>query len=290
MTISVQLPANICDCHVHVFESPSSYPFSASRSYTPGMASLAQLQAMYRQIGVARTVIVQASPYDTDNSCLLDSLDRLDGAGRGVVVIDDSFSKESLRDMHRRGVRGARVNLETVGNSDPDYARHALIKVAAQVADLGWHVQTYTNIGVLRRLTDTISKLPTTLVVDHFGKPDAALGITQPGFHELCDLVKAGSVYVKLTAPYRISKAENYSDVPPFAKALIRANADRVLWGTDWPHPGAAVGHIKRGIDEITPFRDEDNLAALHRAAGWTENASDLTKLMATNAAVLYQF
>lgn len=280
---------NICDCHVHVFESPDRYPFAMGRTYTPGIASLDELKKLHAALGVSRTVIVQASPHGTDNSCMLDALDKLDGTGRGVVVLDDDITRQDLQKMHARGVRGVRVNLETAGQHDPAFARNSLLRAAQTVADLGWHVQTYTNLTVFAELLDILPNLPCPLVIDHFGKPDAALGTGQAGLRELCDALSQGLVYVKLSAPYRISRLPDYSDVEPIAKALINANPDRTLWGSDWPHPGAAGGSI-RPLSEITPFRDENNVLALNRAIGWTTNPEQRQKLLCANAESLYDF
>ena len=154
------------------------------------------------------------------------------------------------------------------------------------MAPLGWHVQTYTNLAILAALHDTILALPTTLVVDHFGRPQAARGTTQPGFDALLALLRSGKVYVKISAPYRISQLPHYPDTAPLARAMIDANPDRIVWGTDWPHPGAA----KRDPAVIEPFRPEDDGAALNRLAGWTKNRTELQKILVDNPARLYQF
>src|SRR5690606_14959981 len=134
-----------------------------------------------------------------------------------------------------------------------------------------------------RQLMDTIVRLPVPLVIDHFGRPKAEEGMEQAGFAELCDALSAGHVYVKLSAPYRISRQPDYADVPPLARALLQANPDRVLWATDWPHSGSAAGPIL-GSDRITPFREEDNKAAFARASSWARDDEARAKLFALNA------
>lgn len=280
---------NSCDCHVHVFEAPELHPFAEDRPYTPGLATLEDMLRMHAEIGVTRSVIVQATPHGHDNQCLLASLDRLEGRGRGVVVVDDNVSAAGLKQMHARGVRGVRLNIETKGGADVEEIGASLQRLAAKVADLGWHVQIFTNLTVLRRLMDVIARLPVPLVVDHFGRPKAEEGVEQPGFADLCDALAGGHIYVKLSAPYRISQRADYSDVAPLATALISANPDRVLWGTDWPHSGSAAGPI-RPPHEITPFRKEDNKAAYARAASWASDDKTRAKLFALNAAKLYGF
>jgi predicted TIM-barrel fold metal-dependent hydrolase len=282
-------PAGACDCHVHVFGPASDYPFDPARSYTPGDAPLDALVALHRGLGIARTVIVQPSPYGADNTCLLHGLEELAGTGRGVAVIDGSTSDTQLRDMHRAGVRGVRVNLETAGQHDPDVAWRTLLHAAERVAPLGWHVQTYTNLATIAALAGALDHLPVTLVVDHFGRAQAARGVSQPGFDALLSAVAGGRVYVKLSAAYRISTAPDYMDAEPIARALIDANPDRVLWGSDWPHPGSAAG-APRPVREITPFRPEDNARALQRAMQWAGTPERIQKLLVDNPARLYDF
>ena len=280
------VPRSACDCHTHIFGPAEKFPFSAKRLYTPGDASIADLKALHRALQIDRVVIAHPSPYGADNSCTVDAVKRLAPNARGVAVIDEATSDRELADMHAAGIRGVRVNLESYGESDPAVAGRHLQSAAARVAPLGWHVQTYTNIGVLATLRDTILALPTTLVVDHFGRPQASRGVAQANLDVLLALLKSGKVYVKISAAYRISQLPGYPDAAPIARAMIEANRDRVVWGTDWPHPGAA----KRDPAVIEPFRPEDDGAALNRLAGWTKNKDELRKILVDNPARLYQF
>jgi predicted TIM-barrel fold metal-dependent hydrolase len=280
------VPRGACDCHVHVFGPADRYPFAGTRRYTPGDASVEDLAALHRALQIERTVVVQPSPYGTDNAGTLDALRRLGSAARGVAVIDDSVSAHTLADMQAAGIRGVRVNLETQGESDPAVAGHALQAAAARVAPLDWHVQTYTNIAVLSALHDLILALPVTLVIDHFGHPEAARGTKQPGFDSLLALVRSGKVYVKISAAYRISRATDCADVAPLARALIEANPDRIVWGSDWPHTDSA----KRDPAAIQPFYRIDDGMALNRLAQWAGNAMALRKILVDNPARLYQF
>ncbi|MGH6683040.1 MAG: amidohydrolase family protein, partial [Pseudolabrys sp.] len=285
-TPSFEVPTGACDCHTHLFGPVDKFPFSSKRLYTPGDASIDDLEALHRALHVDRVVIVHPSPYGADNSCTVDAVRKLGKRARGVAVIDDSTSAEELADMHAAGIRGVRVNLESYGESDPVVAGRQLQRAAERVAPLGWHVQTYTNLAILAALHDTILALPTTLVVDHFGRAQAAPGTAQPGFEQLLALLRSGRVYVKVSAPYRISQQPDYPDAAPIARAIIDANPDRVVWGTDWPHPGAA----KRDPAAIEPFRPEDNGNAINRLAGWTKNRTELKKILVDNPARLYQF
>jgi predicted TIM-barrel fold metal-dependent hydrolase len=282
-------PAGACDCHVHVFGPASDYPFDPARTYTPGDAPLSALAALHRGLGIDRTVIVQPSPYGSDNRCTLDALARLDGKGRGVAVIDESTSGEALADMHRAGVRGVRVNLETAGQHDPDVARAKLLRAADRVAPLGWHVQTYTNLPTIAALDGVWNDMKAPLVIDHFGRAQAAQGVSQPGFDILLSAIASGRVYVKLSAPYRISTAPDFADAAAIARALMDANPDRVLWGSDWPHPGTAAG-VPLKVDGITPFKEVDNRRALARAMEWAGTPERVRKLLVDNPARLYDF
>ncbi len=283
---SFEVPRGACDCHTHVFGPIEKFPFSSKRLYTPGDASIGDLEALLRALHIDRVVVVHSSPYGADNSCTVDAVRRMGNRARGVAVIDETTSTRELADMHAAGIRGVRVNLESYGESDPAVAAHHLRQAAVRVEPLGWHVQTYTNLAILAALHDTILALPTTLVVDHFGRPQAALGTAQPGFERLLALLRSGRVYVKISAPYRISRDPHYADVAPIARAMIDANPDRIVWGSDWPHPGAA----KRDPAVIEPFRPEDNGEALNRLAGWAKNRTKLQKILVDNPARLYQF
>jgi len=281
-----EVPRGSCDCHTHIFGPVKKFPFSSKRLYTPGDASIDDLLALHRALHIDRVVIVHPSPYGADNSCTVDAVRRLGNRARGVAVIDDTTTPRALADMHAAGIRGVRVNLESYGESDPAVAGRQLQQAAARVAPLGWHVQTYTNLVILAALHDTILALPTTLVIDHFGRPQAARGTAQLGFDALLALLRSGKVYVKISAAYRISQQPNYPDAVPIARAMIDANPDRIVWGTDWPHPGAA----KRDPAVIEPFRPEDDGEALKRLAGWTKNRAELQKILVDNPRRLYQF
>ncbi|HEX5508744.1 MAG TPA: amidohydrolase family protein [Pseudolabrys sp.] len=287
---SFDVPPDACDCHTHVFGPVEIFPFAKDRLYTPGPASIADLSTLHRALRVDRVVVVHPSCYGTNNACTVDALRWFGKRARGVAVIDETFSDAMLADLHDAGVRGVRVNLESYGESSPDIVRQKLVWAAERVAPLGWHVQTYTNISILTALHDTILKLPVALVVDHFGRPKAALGTSQPGLPKFLDLLRSGKVYVKISAPYRISQAPHYPDAAPIAKAMIAANPDRILWGTDWPHPGAARSGMPRNPAVIEPFRAEDDGEALNRLASWTANRTELQRILVDNPARLYQF
>jgi len=285
------VPAGACDSHVHVFGPYDRFPLWDGRRYTPGPASVEDLLALQRALRLSRVVVVQASPQGTDNACLVDALQRLSAGGsaaRGVAVIDDATTDRELEAMHEAGVRGVRVNLESAGTYDPGVARRLLEQAAARAGRLGWHVQTYTTLPVLVSVADTIRALPAPLVIDHFGRPTAARGVDQPGFDVLLALVREGSAWVKLSGGYRISEHPDWADAAPFARALAEANPDRILWGTDWPHPGGGGG--TRSPDVLEPFFPIDDGRALNRLAEWIDDPARRRRILVDNPARLYDF
>lgn len=283
------MPVEACDCHTHVFGPAGKYPFAADRLYTPGDASVADLLALQRHFRFERVVIVHPSPYAADNTCTLDALREIGDGARGVAVIDEKTTDTELQDMHDAGVRGVRLNLETGGVNDTVYAAKQLRWASARVAPLGWHLQLFTNLAVLAALRDVIRKLPNPLVVDHFCRAQAELGTGQLHFDVLLDLVREGKVWVKLSAPQRISSAPDCADAGAIAQALIAASPDRMLWGSDWPHPGARPG-VPRKIDEIEPFNPINDGRALNRLAEWAGDEATLRKILVDNPAILYDF
>ncbi len=287
--LNFTMPALACDCHTHVFGHAGQFPFAADRQYTPGDASVAELLALQKHLGLDRVVIVHPSPYGADNACTVDALRQLGNRARGVAVIDTATTDAELRDMHEAGVRGVRLNLETTGISDPRLAAEQLRWASARVAPLGWHLQMYTQLSVVVSLQAEIEALSIPLVVDHFCRASAALGVDQPGFDVLLNLVRAGKVWVKLSAPHRISNLPDCDDAKPLVQALVAANPDRMLWGSDWPHPGAKPGKPRR-VDEIESFNPINDGRALNRLNEWVGDAATLHKILVSNPQVLYDF
>jgi len=287
--LTFRVPAGACDCHVHVFGTAAEFPFAAQRGYTPPPARADELSALQQALRLSRVVIVQPSVYGSDNSCTLDGMRRLGERARGVAVIDGTTTNEALDEMHRAGIRGVRVNLETAGETDPDAARRNLAAAVERVAPRGWHVQVYTRLSVIAELSEDITRLPVPIVFDHFGGARAAGGVDQPGFAALLQLVSAGHAYVKVSAAYRSSeKPPAYGDVASLAKALIAANPERIVWGTDWPHPHAASADMT--LDQLAPFYDIDDGLALNQLALWAPSAAIRRKILVDNPARLYDF
>jgi len=286
-------PAGATDCHVHVFGPYDRFPLAAGRPYTPPEASVEELRAMHARLGIDRAVIVAASPYGTDNGALLAAVRALGAAGRGVVAIDpDAVAGDELRALDAAGVRGARVNLASVGASDPGAARAALLATAERVADLGWHVDLHAGLDVVAALADAIAASPAVVVVDHVGYADPAAGLGQPGFAALLGLASAGAAYVKLSAPERLPGGDpDHRGVGALARALLDAAPERMLWASDWPHTGGGPhGGGARDSAEVEPFRAVDDARALARLRGWTSDEAELRRVLVDNPARLYGF
>jgi predicted TIM-barrel fold metal-dependent hydrolase len=274
---------------VHVFGEARDYPFVAQRGYTPPPASADELLTLQKTLRLSRVVIVQPSVYGTDNSCTLDGMRRLGKRARGVAVIDASTDAGALASMHEAGIRGVRVNLATSGENDPNVARRNLLAAAERVAPLGWHVQVYTGLDVVTALADDLMKLPVPIVLDHFGGAQAAAGLDQPGWDVLLKLVESGKAYVKVSGHYRSSlAAPAYADMAPYARALIAANPDRIVWGTDWPHPAHAPSPDQ--AHELSPSYDIDDGLALNQLGLWAPDAATRRKILVDNPARLYDY
>jgi predicted TIM-barrel fold metal-dependent hydrolase len=209
---------------------------------------------------------------------------------RGVAVVDDKTSEADLDAMGAAGIRGIRVNLATSGVNDPNVGRARLEAAIARVKARGWHVQVYTNLPLISSIKDIVTSSPVPVVFDHFGGADAALGPEQPGWADLVELVKSGKAYVKISGAYRASKlGPDYADATPLAQALIAANADRIVWGTDWPHPDSVTPPGKQ-ISDVTPLFQIDDGRLLNQLSVWAPDAAIRKKILVDNPARLYGF
>jgi predicted TIM-barrel fold metal-dependent hydrolase len=290
--VDFEIPRGACDCHVHVFGDPARFPFAEKRVYTPPQASVEQLLELQRDLHLDRVVVVQPSVYGADNACTIDAVRRMGARARGVAVIDKATSRKALEEMAAAGIRGVRLNLETntVGRFDPADAKAVLDATAEQIRGLGWHVQIYTRTSVIAALKEHLAGMPFPVVVDHFGRGNPAQGPSQPDFAALLDLVRSGAVYVKISGAYRISeKAPDFADATPLAQALVAANPDRIVWGTDWPHPNSDYGRGKPLTEISPPFPIDDGLL-LNQLPKWVPDAALRKKILVDNPARLYDF
>ena len=286
--VNFTVPPGACDCHVHVIPDPVRFPFWSGRSYTPPTATPAELLDLQHALHLDHVVIVTPSFYGTDNSAMLEGIRQL-GPKRahGVAVIGPDTTTAEMDFMARVGVAGIRVNLESGGVTDPGLAAANLAAAAAQIAHRRWHIQIYARLSIIEALKDKLSALPVPMVFDHFAGAAAAKGPDQPGFSTVLGLVHAGKAYVKISGSYRVSKdAPDYKDVAPLAKALIAANPDRIIWGTDWPHTG---GPGAKPTDISPPYPVDDG-RLMNLLAEWAPDAGTRRKILVSNPARLYGF
>jgi predicted TIM-barrel fold metal-dependent hydrolase len=288
--VNFDIPEHACDCHTHIHGDVEKFPFFAGRVYTPEPASPEEMSVLHKALHMERVVIVTPSVYGTDNSASQFGMMARGATARGVAVVDDKTSESDLDGMHKVGFRGIRLNLATGGVNDPNVGRTRFTAAVERMKARGWHVQLYTNLAMITAIKELVLAAPVPVVFDHFGGAQAALGVEQPGFSDLVELVKSGKAYVKISGAYRASKlGPDYQDCVPLAKALIEANADRIVWGTDWPHPDS-VTPPGRQPTEVTPLFQIDDGRLLNQLPVWAPDAAIRKKILADNPARLYGF
>jgi len=229
-------PRGACDAHCHVFGPADKFPYAPDRPYTPPDAPFEHLVRLHGLLGIERAVIVHASCHGTDPRVTLDAIARSNGRFRGTVIIDDTVSDRMLEKMHEGGIRGTRFNFvkHLGGRPDPDVFDH----VVERVAPLGWHLILHLDANDLVEFRELFRDLPLPIVIDHMGRVKAADGLDQQPFKILLDFMRNENCWVKVCGAERVSSmGPPFTDAVLFAQALIEAAPDRVLWGTDWPHP-----------------------------------------------------
>ncbi|MDB5682693.1 MAG: metal-dependent hydrolase of the TIM-barrel fold family [Sphingomonas bacterium] len=231
-------PAGAVDAHCHVFGPGDEFPFAPERKYTPCDAGKEKLFALRDYLGFERNVVVQATCHGADNRAMIDALKASNGRARGVATVKPDISEADLAEMHEAGVRGVRFNYvkRLVDPKPDDYYRGIIDKIAK----LGWHVVIYFEAADLEEKWDFFTSLPTPVIVDHMGRPDVSKPVDGPEFGLFIRfMAENDNVWSKVTCPERLSQSgpPAYDDVVPFAKAIVDRFPDRVLWGTDWPHP-----------------------------------------------------
>ena len=267
------VPPLACDAHCHVFGPADRFPYAATRTYTPEDKPKEVLAALHRRLGLGRAVIVQASCHGTDNRAMVDALRSDPARYRGVAMIDDATSDADLRDMDEAGVRGIRFNFIKALGGGPDMA---LVRRAAdRVRPLGWHLVLHLQGDGVREMEAFIRGADMPVVIDHMGRVDPALGIEGRAFRTLLALMDNPRIWVKLSGAERMARSP-FTEALPFARTLQRAAPDRVLWGTDFPHPNLA-----------TPV---DEMEMLNLIPEFAPAPEDRQRLLVDNPAALYGF
>jgi predicted TIM-barrel fold metal-dependent hydrolase len=248
------------------------------------------MAALHKALHIERVVIVTPSVYGTDNSSTLFGMKARGATARGVAVIDDKTTEAQLDAIQADGFRGSRINLATGGVSDPNVGRARFTAAVERMKARGWHVQLYTTLPMISAIKELVLASPVPAVFDHFGGLEASLGLEQPGFSDLIALVKSGKAYVKISGAYRSSNlAPDYQDMVPYARALIAANPDRIVWGTDWPHPDSSPVEGRKPTD-IAPFYQIEDGRLLNQLPVWAPDAEVRKKILVDNPARLYGF
>ncbi|PSJ43726.1 GntR family transcriptional regulator [Zobellella endophytica] len=271
-------PQGSCDTHAHVFGPAERYPYTANRSYTPPDAPPGAYLHLHRTLGIERGVLVQPSVYGTDNRLMVDTLHYLQQQGlqyKGVAVVDADISERELDQLARAGVCGVRMNLLFKGG----IAWRDVESLARRLAERSWHLQFLIDVSEFEQLEARIRSLPTPVVIDHMGHMNVANGLHHPGFQALLRLVEDARAWVKLSGSYRITNQPlpPYTDVLPFAQALVGANPQQMLWGSDWPHP-----HFGRPMPGDGPL--------LSLLADWVPDEALRRRILVDNPARLYGF
>ena len=277
-------PANSCDTHFHIFGPPETFPFLSTHEYTPPAAPLEHYLKMTEVIGIERAVVVQPSVHGLDNSATLDAIARSQGRFRGIGRIDDKTTKDELQKLHDGGIRGVRFNLldRPRGNVKLD----VLDRCVERAIELGWSVDLHIDMKNLLDQEKRIRAMPVPVVIDHIARVKPAEGLQQAGFQLLLDLLRLKNVWVKVSGADKICNTQVHSyfglpfaEVIPFARAVIAARPDRIIWGTDWPHS-----------NNFTPGHTPNDGDLVDLLAAFASDEQTRKKILVENPAALYGF
>ena len=252
-------PPNACDAHCHIFGPVHMFPFAHDRSYTPPDSGLEDFERLQERLGLSRAVFVQASCHGFDNSAMVDAIARGNGKYAGVAMIDESFTDADIAALHNAGVRGTRFNFVAHLGGAPELP--VFWNIVERVAKFGWHIVLHFDARDLASYAHILDALPTPYVIDHMARVDAKKGIQQEPFQQLLALMADERCWVKISGAERLTAdgPPPYDDVTPYARALIGKAPDRILWGTDWPHPN--VRHMPDDgdlLDHLSLFAPDE--------------------------------
>ncbi len=288
-TVDFQVPPCACDSHVHVFGDPRRFPFAANRTYTPPPALVSELASLHAKLGIQRVVIVTASAYGVDNSATLAAVRERAPHARAIAVVDERAGKSELQQLEHEGVCGLRLFIADANQSADDAKRRFERTVLQIDGRRHWHIQIFTTLPIVAALRDLVRESPVPVVFDHFGGAQGEFGVEQPGFADLLAMVRSGHAYVKLSGAYRLSKRwPDFADMAPLVQALVAANQDRLLWGTDWPHTSGVLPGRKP--TDLFPFTPIDDAHLFNLFAGWVSDPALRKRILVDNPSRLYGF
>jgi 2-pyrone-4,6-dicarboxylate lactonase len=252
-------PPGACDAHCHIFGPGDRFPYSVDRTYTPPDSGIDDFEKLQARLGLSNAVFVQASCHGTDNSAMLDALIRGRGRYAGVAMIDETFSDAQIQELHDAGVRSTRFNFVAHLGGAPELP--TFWRIVDRVARWNWHIVLHFDAKDLPEYTSLLEKLPVPYVIDHMARVNAKAGVDQAPFQALLSLMHDERTWVKISGAERLTAdgPPPYDDVVPYAQALIAAAPDRILWGTDWPHPN--VRHMPDDgdlVDLLTSFSPDE--------------------------------
>jgi predicted TIM-barrel fold metal-dependent hydrolase len=268
------VPRGACDCHAHVFGPADRFDFIANRDYTPPERPAGDYRAMLASLGIERGVIVQPSVYGTDNSATLSAIAELGQSFRGIAVVASDVDDATLAGYDAGGIRGVRLNEFTKGGVSLAF----LEAMAARLEGSGWHIQVIAKVAGDPAIIRRLGKLGVPVVIDHFGLLDPERGVGDPGFQAMLSLVRDGNAWMKLSGAYISSRREiPYDDMKPYADALVAAAPERLVWGSDWPHP-------------VLGDKTVDDRALLALLEAWAPDEPTRKRILVDNPAALYGF
>src|SRR5215831_14022852 len=271
----LKAPPNACDCHHHIYDS--QYPVDPKAVLRPGDALVEDYRAFQKRIGTSRNVVVQPSTYGVDNQVTLDALVAFGPSARAIVVVNDTVSDAELKHMHEQGARGIRFNLAQAGATTPEMIE----PLSKRVNELGWHIQINASAPTIMEIMPILEKVPSPIVFDHLAHIPEPDGINDPLFGKVRGLIDRGRTWVKLSGAYADTKVgpPTYSDSSAIARAYVKAAPERLVWGSDWPHPGVR-----------DPEPKPDDAILIDLMLDWAPDEAVRNRILVDNAAELYDF
>ena len=288
MKKKITLPPFSCDCHTHVVGPKSIYPLIKKLIYIPEEATDLDIQKFLNATKLKRVVLVQPSFYGTDNLYMEYALKRLGNVARGVAVVEDTISNEDIDRLHGVGVRGIRINASTFVGISSEKIETKIKKSLRIVERNGWHIQFFLKPKMILSLKKSIEQLPANIIFDHFGFMNETTFESEE-FKFLISLLEKGKTWIKLSAPYRLSKEGTFSAIEKLLKYYIQKNPDRLVWGSDWPHTPVHRGEISDN-PELLPYRKFNIPERIEELSKIVNEASIFKKIMQDNPERLYDF